>query len=148
MTLKKKLAAVIKKYQGHPEFLGIDIVDPNEPGAVDDTLLHLTARTGDLKGIEVLIASGAEVNSIGDLGNTPLHQAAMMGKVDSVRKLLQLGADPSLRNKFDQTAEEVAKLGGHHEIAEILKEVHSAQRSPEKEKKSRAAEQRVVKKVK
>ena len=96
MTMKMKLAAVIKKYQGHPEFLGIDIVDPNQPGAVDDTLLHLTARTGDLEGIEVLIASGAQVNAIGDLGNTPLHQAAMMGKVDSVRKLLQLGADSSL----------------------------------------------------
>jgi ankyrin repeat protein len=96
----------------------------------------------------VLIASGAQVNAIGDLGNTPLHQAAMMGKIDSVRKLLALGADPSLRNEFDQTAMEVAELGGHHEIAEILKEVHSAQRPPGKEKESRAAPQRVAKKVK
>jgi uncharacterized protein len=132
MTLKKKLAAVIKKYEGHPEFLGIDIVDPNQPGAVDDTLLHLTARTGDLESIEVLIASGAQVNAVGDLGNTPLHQAAMMGKADSARKLLQLGADPSLRNKFDQTALEVAELGGHHEIAEILKKVHDTRGSRKK----------------
>jgi ankyrin repeat protein len=120
MTPKMKLAAVIKKYQDHPEFLGIDIVDPNQPGAVNDTLLHLTARTGDLEGIEVLIASGGQVNAIGDIGNTPLHQAAMTGKVDSVRKLLQLGADSSLKNKFDQTALEVAELGGHREVAEIL----------------------------
>jgi ankyrin repeat protein len=148
MTLNKKLATVIKKYQGHPEFLGIDIVDPNQPGAVDDTLLHLTARTGDLEGIEVLVASGARVNAIGDLDNTPLHQAAMMGKVESVRKLLELGADPSLRNEFDQTAMEVAELGGHHKIVEILKEMHSAQQSPEKRKKSKSAPQRVVKKVK
>ena len=64
--MKMKLASFIRKYQGRPEFLGIDIANPNQPGAVDDTLLHLTARIGDLEGIEVLIASGAKVNATGD----------------------------------------------------------------------------------
>jgi ankyrin repeat protein len=121
MSLRKKLAAVIKKYQSHPEFLGIDIVDPNQPGAVDDTLLHLAARTGDLEAIEVLIASGAQVNAIGDLGNTPLHQAAMRGQAKAVKKLLQAGANQSLRNEFGQTAQEVAEFAGHREVANILK---------------------------
>jgi ankyrin repeat protein len=145
VTLKTKLAAVIKKYQGHPEFLGIDIVDPNQRGAVDDTLLHLTARTGDLEGVEVLIASGAQVNTCGDLGNTPLHQAAMMGKTDSVKKLLQLGADRSLRNKFGQTAMEVAELGGHREVAEILEKVRIPQRSRKKTRRHHSTKERAKK---
>jgi ankyrin repeat protein len=121
MLINEKLAAVIEKYRSHPEFLGIDVVDPNQPGAVDDTLLHIAARTGAVEDIEVLVASGASVNCSGDLGNTPLHQAAMRGEVASVKSLLQLGANASLRNEFNQTALEVAELGGHAEIVRILK---------------------------
>lgn len=121
MSLNKKLAVVIKKYQEFPEFLGVEIVDPNQPGAVDNTLLHLAAGKGDIDDIDVLIASGAHVNVIGDIGNTPLHMAALMGQVASVRKLLQLGADSSIKNEFEQTALEVAEIGGRREIVEILK---------------------------
>jgi hypothetical protein len=52
--MNEKLAAVVEKYRSHPEFLGIDILDPNQPGAIDDTLLHLAARTGAVEDIEVL----------------------------------------------------------------------------------------------
>jgi uncharacterized protein len=122
MSINEKLAAVIEKYRSHPEFLGIDIVDPNQPGAVDDTLLHLAARTGAVEDIEVLVSSGARVNVAGDPGNTPLHQAAMSGQAGSVRKLLQHGADPNLRNEYRQTALQVAGLGGHDRVVAILKD--------------------------
>jgi hypothetical protein len=46
---KHPLAPVIAKYKDHPEFLGTEITHPNQPGAVDDTLLHLTARLGLLR---------------------------------------------------------------------------------------------------
>ena len=121
MVLNTKMLVVIKKYESHPEFLGIKITDPNQPGAVGDTLLHLAARVGDLEAIEVLAESGAKVNFAGDLGNTPLHQAAMTGQAGSIKKLLELGADPGLKNDFDQTASEVADLGGHREISKILR---------------------------
>jgi uncharacterized protein len=118
--MNEKLAAIIDKYRSHPEFLGIDVNDVNQPGAVDDTLLHLAARTGAIEDIETLVAFGANVDAVGDLGNTPLHQAAMTGQIASVKALLRLGARASGKNEFGQTAAEVAELGGHREIARIL----------------------------
>src|SRR5260221_2513546 len=100
--MKEELAKVIKEYRAHPQFLGIDIDDPNQLGALDDTLLHIAASMGALHDIEVLVAAGADVNAAGDLGHTPLHQAAMSGHLASVRRLLELGADPKRRNEFNQ----------------------------------------------
>jgi uncharacterized protein len=120
MSIDAKLAAVIEKYRSHPEFLGIDMVDPSQPGAVDDPLLHLAARTGAVEDIEVLVSYGARVNVVGDLGNTPLHQAAMSGREDSVRRLLQLAADLNLQNEFNQIALQVAALGGHEQVVGVL----------------------------
>ena len=67
-----------------------------------------------------MIDHGADVNLIGDLGNTPLHQAAMAGKTDVVLKLLKHGANTSLQNEFAQTALEVARLGGHADVVKVL----------------------------
>ena len=120
MAVDPRLAAVNAKYRLHPEFLGLDLVDPNQPGAVDDTLLHLAARKGAVEDIEILAAAGAEINAIGDLGNAPLHQAAMRGQVASIKKLLDLGANRDVANEFGQTALTVAELAGRDEIVRIL----------------------------
>jgi ankyrin repeat protein len=116
----KTFSMIAQKYATHPEFLGIDLTDPNQPGAVDDTLLHLVARTGADDEIRVLVSAGAFVDAVGDLGNTPLHQAAMAGEIQSVKTLLALGANPKLRNEFDQTPLQVAELGGFGEIVSVL----------------------------
>jgi uncharacterized protein len=79
MSMDRKLAAVIEKYRSHPEFLGIEVVDLNQPGAVDNTLLHIAARSGTVDDIRTLVSSGARINIPGDLGNTPLHEAALRG---------------------------------------------------------------------
>jgi uncharacterized protein len=115
------LVAIAKKYAKHPEFLGIDIDDINQPGAVDDTLLHIVARTGAIDDLKTLIAEGASVNPIGDLGNTPLHQAAMNGQITTAEYLLLKLANPRIRNEFDETAFDVATQGGHKELAALIK---------------------------
>lgn len=119
--MNEKLATVIEKYRFHPEFLGIEIIDPNQPGAVDDRLLHIAARTGATEDIDVLLSCGADVNVRGDLGNTPLHQAAMFGKANSVGKLLEYGADGDVLNEYGQTPADVAELGGHTDLAKMLR---------------------------
>ncbi|WP_080401961.1 ankyrin repeat domain-containing protein [Burkholderia ubonensis] len=118
---KARLSLVFEKYKTHPEFLGIELAEPNQRGAVDDTVLHLVARKGAVDDIEILIDAGADVNIAGDLGNTPLHQAALMGQLESARLLLKRGANRQLKNEFDQTPFDVAELGGHVEIALLLK---------------------------
>lgn len=116
-----KLADVIKKYRLHPDFLGTDIVDANQTGGFDDTMLHIAARKGDLADIEVLVASGADVNAIGDIGNTPLHGAASKGHLTVIEFLLSKGADPSLKNEYGETAADWAQNSNHLKIVQLLR---------------------------
>lgn len=73
--------------------------------------------------VEVLLRSGFDVNCRTKAG-TPLHEAALCGKVEVVRTLLDHGADISITNSHDFT---VADLLGQfpaqatHEIMSILK---------------------------
>ena len=116
----RKLEQVLAKYSSHPDFLGINLVDPNQRGAVDDTPLHIASRKGELEDVQALLASGADLDISGDLGYTPLHCAAMCGKVDVIKQLLLNGANLELTNEFNQTPLNIAELGGHKEIVEIL----------------------------
>jgi ankyrin repeat protein len=59
-----------------------------------------------------LIRSGRDVNEL-MLGRTALHQAVTFGKVDSVRWLLQHGADPNLYDPSGTTSPAVAGSGVH-----------------------------------
>ncbi|MBN3841025.1 ankyrin repeat domain-containing protein [Burkholderia sp. Ac-20349] len=121
MSSKEQLKSVFEKYKTHPEFLGLELTDPNQRGAVDDTLLHLAARKCAIDDMRVLIDAGADVNIVGDLGNTPLHQAAMMKQVESVKFLLKCGAKKQLKNEFDQTPLDVAEISKNTEIIHLLK---------------------------
>ena len=50
------LLAVIEKYRQHPDFLGTEILGVNQPGGVDDTLLHIVSRRGTIDDAKVLLA--------------------------------------------------------------------------------------------
>lgn len=119
---KLKIKNLIDRYKEHAEFLGMDILDVNQPGSVDDTMLHIAARKGNIEDIYILISVGANINAIGDLGNTPLHQAAMRGTFDSVKVLLEMNANPLIKNEFGQTAADVARIGKYFGIYELIKE--------------------------
>ncbi len=54
------------------------------------------------------------------MGFTPLHNAAARGRLKSVEKLLQLGADPSLRNEWGDTASVTAGNCGQAEVVHLL----------------------------
>jgi ankyrin repeat protein len=106
------LATVIEKYERYPQFLGIEITDVNQRAAMNDTMLHFAAELGSTEDIDVLVTSGAEVNAVGDIGNTPLHGAALMGKVAAARRLLELGANPTLRNELGHHCQRGCRAGG------------------------------------
>lgn len=115
------LPDVYDAYRYHPEFLGLEIVDVSQRGALDGTLLHIAARMERLDHIRTLVAAGAALDAAGDLGNTPLHEAAMSGRARSVALLLALGANACISNDFGQTALRVAELGNHKEVVEIIR---------------------------
>jgi len=74
-----------------------------------DEALFRAARHGDVAGVERSLAEGARVNAESPVdGKTALSRAAIFGHADAVRKLLEHGADASLKGSDGKTALDVA----------------------------------------
>jgi len=71
---------------------------------------------------QFLIERGALVNTVDNTGNTALHFATELGWLDTVRLLLEHGADASLCNDEGDVAVQCAALEGHADILEHLVE--------------------------
>lgn len=110
------LKHVLKKYTEHPDFVGIELLDVDQKGAVDDAPLHIAARSGKVEDVAQLIELGANVNLPGDMGNTALHYAAMKGNRNVVKLLLIHGANSKVVNEFEQSPKKVAELSGFTNI--------------------------------
>ena len=77
------------------------------------TPLHYAARYGETSNIVFLISRGADVNmEKAGGGETPLHLACMQENVDTVRALLDRGANPLTLNKQGQSPLHLATLQG------------------------------------
>ncbi|MGS0892893.1 ankyrin repeat domain-containing protein [Burkholderia stagnalis] len=121
MTSEKSLKAVFEKYSTHPEFLRQGLTDSDQRGAIDDTVLHVASRIGAIKGMKVLIDADANVNIVGDLGNTPRPQAAMMDQFNAVKFLLKYGAAKHMKSEFEQIPLEISELNENTEIIRLLR---------------------------
>ena len=93
------------------DLVNYDAKDPLEPidplryrSPEGDSCLHVAAIRGDDEAIECLLDLGADVNDVGDLGNTALHYARRAGHSSTARLLLARGADPGLRNELLEPA--------------------------------------------
>jgi peptidoglycan/LPS O-acetylase OafA/YrhL len=127
-----------------------------DPGAVDPkfgvTPLSAAARGGHLEVVELLIASGLDVNVRDRDGMTPLHSAAFFGRADTARVLVQNGADLEARNRLGETPAAILETGwsrilvagafggfevdrerlvaGRKEVAEVLQQRDQTASSP------------------
>jgi ankyrin repeat protein len=81
-----------------------------------------------VEAIQVLVDSGADVNSRTEAMTTPLHIAAIHGRVNAVLALAQLGADISARNEFGVDALGMARLsfGRHKGTIALLEKLTGA----------------------
>lgn len=133
MERQTPLQALIAKYRDYPDFEELDLTDINQQSYPDDdALIHLVTRVGSLDELDLLVQSGARVNASGDMGFTPLHNAAGTGRVEMAQKLLDLGANPSIKNEWGETAEVVALNGGYADMAKLLH--HSKYRNMKRNK--------------
>jgi ankyrin repeat protein len=97
--------------------------DPDSVDLSGITALMTAADQGNEEVVRYLVKAGARVNRITQLeygGQTPLTGAAGMGQVATVKALLELGADPSLKMKDGGTALSNAKENGNPEVVALI----------------------------
>lgn len=86
---------------------GIDFTKPLKDG---NTVFHIAADKGDVNLLKKLAGVKANINAQNKDGMTALHKAALVAKDDaSLKYLLSLGADKSLKTEFGETAYDLAK---------------------------------------
>lgn len=84
------------------------------------SLLSLAVRSGSPQVVEILINSGANVNSLDESGNAPIHWAAKGGYLDVMRCLSENGAGLNLRNRDSYLALHCAIQRQDHEMIDFL----------------------------
>ncbi|KAF8712058.1 hypothetical protein HU200_028891 [Digitaria exilis] len=92
--------------------------DPNAAAILEHTPLKAAISVHSLRGVELLIKAGADVNAGQPI--TPLMLAATAGFTDCIKCLLKAGADANIPDKNGRVPLEVAAIQGWQECMEIL----------------------------
>ncbi|MFA1539813.1 ankyrin repeat domain-containing protein [Actinomadura monticuli] len=79
------------------------------------------ARVGDTEALADFVDHGVPADSSDASGNTLLMLAAYHGHADTVRALLDRGADPNRRNARDQSPVAGALFKGEDEVVSVLR---------------------------
>ena len=81
------------------------------------TPLYFACLNENTKAVELLIAKGAKINPISDLGNTPIHYAT---NAEIAGLLIDNGANIHFKNKDGYSPLHNAVKGGHSDVAKLL----------------------------
>lgn len=113
--------AANKGYEGIAKMLinnGADL--EAKDGNFQGTPLLWAAYDGSLAVVKVLVDSGCDVDSQNSLGNTALHNAALMGRPYIAEVLINNGADTTLVNNNGKTALDIATEMNRTYIIDLL----------------------------
>jgi ankyrin repeat protein len=112
-----------------PDFMSLAIALGNDPGLVtspyDGTALIAAAHLGHAEVVRRLIAAGAPLDHVNNLGWTALIEAVILGDggpdhQDVVRALVSAGADRSIADREGVTPLKHARSRGYTEMVELL----------------------------
>ena len=81
--------------------------------------LHFAAQEGHFDAVEILLKSGAKMTA-DIVGETPLHYAAHSNNPNVALALLKSGADPHIRDHYNNTALDKAIGKQNHAVQAIL----------------------------
>jgi ankyrin repeat protein len=115
-----ELVGLFNRLKQTAAFDEVSFDDVNATSVEGDNALHWAARQNDLAAARLLTEAGINIDQHGDLGRTPLHEAASFGHRDMVLLLIQSGADVHARTEGDVPFE-LARRNGHTEICDLLR---------------------------
>jgi hypothetical protein len=95
---------------------------PDDPDK-DQTLITYAAA-GNTEGIVQLLDTGSNINAQDIGGNTALMLAARNGYKEAVEMLLKYGGKRTIKNRYSQTAVDLAKESNQMQIAAIINTHH------------------------
>ena len=75
---------------------------------------------GEAEGITLLLDAGANLEATDQEGNTPLHQAVMLGSLRGAETLLARGAKVNAKNRSGQTPLSLAKARQNTDMIQLL----------------------------
>ncbi|KAF2981470.1 hypothetical protein EK904_010824 [Melospiza melodia maxima] len=91
------------------------------PATLDTLSIHQLAAQGELIRLKEHLRKGENlVNKPDERGFTPLIWAAAFGEIETVRHLLEWGADPHALAKERESALALASMGGYTDIVTML----------------------------
>ena len=106
-----EIAELQKKYSYLTNYQADDPDAPIDPityrDSDGDSLLHIAARNGDARTVELLLKAGVDANLVGDMGATPLHCAMEKRHVAVAQLLVGHGARSDIRNQFGKTPRDI-----------------------------------------
>ena len=84
------------------------------------TALSYACQQGRKEVVELLLNKKANPNIASDMDVAPLHHACLLGDTDIVGMLLDAGVDTEMIAEKKYTSYQIAQVGGHHEVKNLL----------------------------
>lgn len=97
--------------------------NPIKPNSRKQTPLHLACQLGNLNILTQLVQGlkdGETVNIRNEEGETPLHIAVVCGNSSVVNYILEMGANPLIKDNKDQKPIDLAAANGHLDVFQVL----------------------------
>ncbi|MCF8130830.1 MAG: ankyrin repeat domain-containing protein [Deltaproteobacteria bacterium] len=91
-----------------PAEMGEKKVYLDSKGSDGDTALHVFIWSNETEKAIFLIENGADINAIGDMGETPLHAALHRKNMAVIKALLNAHARTDISSEFGKTARDMA----------------------------------------
>jgi len=101
---------------------GADVNAHNKSG-LTPLMMAVIKPMPEVQLVKTLVWAGADINARQHSGMTPLMLAAGMGRPEMAATLLDLGANPNLKDKSDMTAFDIARKNVKFENTPVLRKL-------------------------